>query len=301
MRKLLKWTGIGLGVVLALVVVAAAGLYVAGGSRLHRSYDVPVADLDIPADEASIARGRHLVEAVTVCRGCHGDDLSGGVLIDEPLIATVYASNLTAGKGGVGSLYTDADYVRAIRHGVNRDGRGLMIMHSDAYHNLSERDLASIIAYIRSMPPVDEEQPPTKPGPLGRILVALGVFDSEALPLIPAETIDHDAPFAAAPPPGETAEYGEYVVSIGLCRMCHGLDLTGGPPIDEGAPPGPNIAVYGMSDGWSREQFINTVRSGVTPYAKELNPEFMPWKVFGNMTDEELGAIWEYLASLNAG
>jgi mono/diheme cytochrome c family protein len=173
-----------------------------------------------------------------------------------------------------------------------------MIMHSDAYHNLSATDLAAIVAYIRSVPPVDTVLPATRGGVLGRVFVALGMFDRAAMPLIPAEVIDHDAPLAAAPAPGPTAEYGRYLVSIGLCRMCHGADLRGGPPIEEGSPPGPNIAAYGAPGGWSDDAFVTTIRTGLTPYGKALDREAMPWEVYARMTDEELTAIWRYVTSL---
>jgi len=298
MKRVLKIAVAGLSAVLALVVAAALVLYVVGGRRLHRVHDVPSDAVAVRTDEATIARGRHLAEAVTLCVGCHGDDLGGDVLVDEPLIATIYASNLTSGRGGVGATYTDADYVRAIRHGVNREGRGLMIMHSDAYHNLSEADLAAIISYVKSVPPVDHEVPATKGGPLGRVFVALGMFDRGPMPLIPAEVIDHGAPLSDSPPEGDTAGYGAYLVSIALCRMCHGPDLKGGPPIDEGAPPAPNIAVRAAPSQWSEEQFVGTIRTGITPEGKALNAEAMPWEVYGKMTDEELRAIWRYVESL---
>ncbi|MFQ5860486.1 MAG: c-type cytochrome, partial [Dehalococcoidia bacterium] len=161
MKRVLKWTGIGLAGLLGIVVVAAVVLYFLGGSRLNRSHDIQVENIAIPTDETAIARGRHLAETVTVCQGCHGDNLGGDVLFEESGIASVYASNLTSGRGGIGATYSDADYVRAIRHGVNQEGRGLMIMHSDVFHNLSEEDLGAVIAYVKSVPPVDNEVPKT--------------------------------------------------------------------------------------------------------------------------------------------
>jgi len=298
MKKALTLVAIGLGAVLGIVVIAAAILYIIGGRRLHRGYDVRSDAVAVPTDEATVARGRHLAEAVTLCLGCHSDDLSGDVLVDEPMIVTIYASNLTSGRGGVGATYTDADYVRAIRHGVNPAGRGLMIMHADRFHNLSAADLGAIISYVKSVPPVDHEVPATKGGPLGRVFLALGMFDRGPMPLIPAEVIDHDAPLPDAPPTGATAEYGAYLVSIAMCPMCHGSDLRGGPPIDEGAPPAPNIAVRAAPGQWSEEQFISTVRNGVTPEGKPLSAEAMPWEHYGKMTDEELSAIWYYVESL---
>jgi mono/diheme cytochrome c family protein len=300
MRKVLKWAGIGLGSLLGIVVAAAVVLFFVGGSRLNKSYDLQVATIAIPTGEEAIARGRHLAEAVTLCQACHGDNLEGKVLVDEPSIVTIYASNLTPGQGGIGVTYSDADYVRAIRHGVNRDGRGLMIMHADAYHNLGQEDLGAIIAYAKSVLPVDNAIPQTKGAPLGRIFLALGLFDMEAMPFIPAEIIDHNAPFAEIPSQGVTSEYGQYLVSIALCSMCHGSDLKGGPPIEEGAPPGSDITPFGAPGIWSEEQFFSTLRTGITPYGKTLDSESMPWKVYARMTDEELGAIRVYLVSLNS-
>lgn len=298
MRPAVKWAGIGLVGLAGAVGIAATVLYVRGGARLSRVYDVPVTNLAVPSEERAVARGRHLSEAVTLCQGCHGEDLGGDVLFDEPGIATAYASNLTAGQGGVGASYSDQDFVRAIRHGVNREGRGIVVMHSDAYQKLSESDLGSIIAYVRSVPPVDKESPNTEVSPIGRILIGLGLFDLESMPFIPAEVIDHTSPVPVAPAAGVTREYGGYLVAIALCGMCHGSDLRGGGPIEPGAPEGPDITVYGMTGGWSGEQFISTIRTGVTPYGKTLNSEAMPATVYAKMTDDELLAIAEYLGSM---
>ena len=298
MPRSLKWALLAASGLLGAVAISAMVLYVLGGSRLNRTYDIAVTPLEIVVDDAAVARGRHLAEAVTLCTACHGDDLSGGVILDEPMIATIYASNLTRGLGGIGSTYSDVDYVRAIRHGVNAEGRGLMIMHSDAYNKLDANDLAAIIAYVKSVPAVDNEGLGTRGGVLGRIMLPFGVFDSGPMPLIPAELIDHSAPMARAPDPGRTSEYGRYLVSIALCAGCHGPDLKGAPPVEEGAPPGPDITVYARAAGWSEAQFIETIRTGTTPYGRALNPEFMPWEVYAKMTDDELVAIREFMASL---
>lgn len=300
MKRVLKWVGIALAGLVGLLVLASVVLYIVGSNRLNKTYEIHLETIAIPTGEAAIARGQHLVETLTFCRGCHGDELEGKAFIDEPMMASVYAPNLTSGQGGVGATYTDADYVGAIRHGVNQEGRGLMIMHSDTFHNLSEEDLGAVIAYVKSVPPVDKAIPDRRLLPLGRIFVALGFFDSEAIPLISAEVIDHGAPFAARPEVGATAEYGQYLISITLCAMCHGSELRGGPPLEEGMPAGPGIVAYGAPGGWSEEQFVTTIRTGVTPSGKELDPEFMPWDIYANLTDDELAAIWQYIASISS-
>jgi cytochrome c553 len=298
MKKILKWIGIVLGILLGLVILAGVVLYSLGSARLNKTYDIQPEAIVIPSDQASLARGQHLVEALTFCKGCHGEDLSGMVFEDEPMIATFYAQNLTSGQGGAGATFSDADFVRAIRHGVDPEGRGLMIMHSNVYHNLSQGDLAAIIAYLKTVPPVDNEVPEPQVKPLGKILVALGMFDSEALPLIPAEVIDQTAPFAEMPPQGATSDYGNYLVSITLCHMCHGPDLAGGPPLDPGMPAGPNLTPGGELGTWSESDFIQSMRTGLTPGGHKLNSDFMPWDMYSNLTDQELGAVWQYLQSL---
>lgn len=300
MRRILKWIGVILAGLVGLLVLALVVLYILGSSRLDKAYDIQAETFTIPSGAAAVARGQHLSEAVTFCQACHGEDLGGTVLEEAPGMYILSASNLTAGRGGVGATYSDADYLRAIRHGVNPEGRGLILMHSDIYHNLSQQDLGAVIAYLKSVPPVDNEIPKTKVEPLGRFLVALGMFDTEAYPLIPAEVIDHAAPFSEMPTAGATVEYGGYLMSITLCQMCHGSDLTGAAPLEEGMPPGPNITTAGELGVWSEAEFIKTMRTGVSPHGHELDPEFMPWDVYAKMTDDELRALWLYIQSLPA-
>lgn len=297
MKKALKWAAIALGVVATLATVAVTVLSFLGRSRLGRTYAIDVELLPIPTDSAAILRGAHLAAGVTFCTACHGEDLRGDLLFEAPGIATLYAPNLTAGHGGRGAVYDDVDWVRAIRHGVSPEGRGLMIMHSDAYNHLGASDLAAIIAYIKSVPPVDNPLPGPRVTFLGRAMVALRLFDTEAVPLIPAERIDHTAPLSTGPAAGATAAYGRYLVDIALCRMCHGADLRGGPPIEEGAPPGPSLAAW-RTPGWTADQFVATIRTGTTPYGKALDSEHMPWERYARMTDEELRAIRAYLLSV---
>ena len=111
---------------------------------------------------------------------------------DDPVFGRLVASNLTAGKGGVGGSYSDTDFVRAIRHGVRPDGTPLVLMPAEYYNKYNDEDLGAIIAYIKSLPPVDNELPETMAGPLARLFVLLEPS------LLPAQLIDHDA---SRPPP----------------------------------------------------------------------------------------------------
>ena len=120
--KILKWFGIVLGGLIGLIIVALVVLYFIGGSRVNKTYDIQVASVTVPTDEQSIERGRHVVESMGLCTFCHGEDLSGDILEDDPVFGTFAPRNLTPGQGGIGGTFSDIDYVRAIRHGIGKDG-----------------------------------------------------------------------------------------------------------------------------------------------------------------------------------
>jgi mono/diheme cytochrome c family protein len=286
MKKALKWMGLLLLGVVLILLLAAGTLYVLGGSLLETGNEIAAETLTSPADSAALAHGAYLVSTLG-CQDCHGENLGGQVFADAPPFL-VSASNLTAGQGGIGSSYTDADWERAIRHGVRPGNTGLLIMPSKAYHALSNNETADLIAYLKTVPAVDNELPKTELRPMGRIIAGTGGLYSAA------SEIDHAKPhLAVAPPHAPTPEYGAYRLS--LCAYCHGDDLHGGPPLDPESPPSPDLFVV---TGWTLDQFKTLMRTGVNPNGKELNPEHMPWTAFRNMTDAELEAIHTYLQTL---
>lgn len=289
--KLIKRTLLGL---VALVVVLLAVVYGVSETRLRRTYAVADATtLHVTKDPAQLARGEHLVTAVAKCADCHEQDMGGKTFIDAGPLGTIYASNLTAGKGGVLAVYTDAQLEAAIRHGVRPSGRGLFIMPADEYQGLSDDDVSAIIAYLRTLAPVDREHGTSHLGPLGRALYMAG-----KLPLVPAERIDHTKSGArTAPPVGATREYGQYLVSVGGCRGCHGPNLVGGPSPEPGAPAAANITPAGPIGQWTEAQFYAAIRTGTRPNGTKIL-EFMPWKSMARHTDDELRAIWLYLRTV---
>lgn len=288
--KVIKTLLLGL---LALVVLLVAVVYGVSEVRLRRTYDVAAATgLHVTKDPAQIARGQHLVTAVAKCSDCHTEDLGGKKFIDGGPLGTIYASNLTAGRGGALAGYTDAQLEAAIRHGVRPDGRGIMIMPSDEYQGLSNEDVSAIIAYLRSLRPVDREHGKSYLGPLGRALYATG-----KLPVIPAERMDHTLASRTAPPVGPTREYGQYLVSVGGCRGCHGPNLVGGPSPEPGAPAAANITPAGPIGQWSEADFTRALRTGTRPDGSKLK-DFMPWRSMARHTDDELHAIWLYLQTV---
>lgn len=291
-RRVLKWIGIGLAALVGVVLVAGVVLYFVGGSRVNQTYELAVEEVPIPTDAESIARGQHLA-AILVCTDCHGANLGGNSSFSIPGMLTIPTPNLTRGAGGVGSAFTDADWVRAIRHGVGKDGRALMIMPAGAFSQLSKDDLGALIAWVKSVPPVDSDLPPRSIDLLGRMMAAVGMFPPSAV-----EKIDHAAPFASGPKEGDSLAMGAYLTRT--CTECHGADLNGalfGPPGQE--VPTPNLTPGGELNGWSKDDFFTLLRSGVTPTGRSISEE-MPWRAFGQMTDEELDAVWLYLHSLPA-
>jgi mono/diheme cytochrome c family protein len=202
MKKFFKWLGIVLGGLVGLVVIVFLGLAAKGNASFTRKYDIQVENITIPTDSESIARGEKWVH--TDCVGCHGEDLSGGNFFEAPF-GYIDAKNLTPGKGGAGSEFTNADWVRAIRHGVNPDGHTLLIMPAPVFWHFSDEDLGSIIAYLKTLPPVDKETREPNINLVGKAMAGAGVFGNS---VFVAENIQHDAR-PTIPPAGMTVEYGE--------------------------------------------------------------------------------------------
>jgi mono/diheme cytochrome c family protein len=295
MKRVLKWIGIVLGGLIGLLALALAGLYISSELRMSRKYDVAVETVAIPNDEASLARGKHFVDIH--CAMCHGEDLSGGQFFEDPALGYTDATNLTDGQGGIGAAYTDADWVRAIRHGVKLDGTSVFIMPSNDFYYMNDADLGGLIAYLKTVPPVDNTPRPRNMTPLANILYALGAFGD----LLYAEVIPHDGVRPPSPPEAVTAEYGEYLVNVHGCRSCHGLDLLGDKPPAPGSPLAPGLTQDGELRVWSETDFIATMRSGTTPGGRQLDGEFMPWPGLSKLTDDEMIAMWLYLQTLGGG
>lgn len=292
MKSIIKWFLIALGILVGVVIFGMAVLYFKGVSMANRKHDIAAEVIPIPTDAASVARGKHFVQAI--CTDCHTANLSGKLFLDAPF-AKIYSANLTPGKGGAGAKFTDADWVRALRHGVDDEGRNLVAMPAQVFWNFNDQDLGDIIAYLKSLPPVDNEQPDPMVTPLGRIMVGAGLFGNA---IVPANVIAHDQRPTVVPV-GVTPAYGEYLISVSGCHDCHGARLAGGKSTKPGAMDAPNLTPGGELKVWTDAQFINTIRTGVTPAGHKLNPNEMPWMHFGpNYSDDELKAIFLYLQSL---
>lgn len=296
MNKSLKWLGILLGGILGIALIGLLGYFIYWQIQARQTIEVDVAPLEIPTDQASIDRGQILVEIVR-CTECHGKDLSGiqWAGSQRPILTGAFGpSNLTPGENGLEN-YTDEDYVRAIRHGVGQDGKALIYMPSNFYVDLNESDLGDIIAYLKTLPPSDEPGPPNNW--FGPLLWDFVLSNPQGLPAI--KMIDHEAEreIPTGPDPGDTLAYGEYLALP--CRSCHGDDFAGVPMLERLGVPSPNITPYNLGD-WTEEDFFTAMREGAVPDGTFIPQSLMPWTAIGQLTDEELHAIWVYLQSLPA-
>jgi mono/diheme cytochrome c family protein len=274
---------------IVLLLSAAALLYLVTERALHKHYDVQVKPIVVPTDQASIVRGRDLVEHRYVCAECHGKDYGGKPLFDAgPMVARIVAANITPGAGGVGRRYTDLDWVRTLRHGVAPDGRPLVAMPAHHIGKSNEQDLGAAIAYVKTLPPVDREIPAPAVGPLGRILLL-----REMAELLPATVIDHTQGSPTGTPLTQV-QRGEQLATMAGCVGCHRTDFTGG----GGPPPGSsNITPLGLGR-YTRSDFVRTLQTGRTPDGRQL-AEVMP-RAYGSMPEDELDALWTYLRTVPA-
>ncbi len=281
---------------LGVAVFAVAALYAGVYTHVLRPRNVAADPVFVPVDdEAAIERGRHLAEVVTTCTQCHGPDYSGLEMADDFLLGRLWASNLTPGRGGIADR-SDADLVRSIRHGIKPDGRPVLMMPSQYLYHLSDEDLGAVIAFLRSLPPVDREHPGLRLGPVTVLAIASGRVPD----LIPANVLAEEPPRMEQPPVAATPGYGEYLVETSGCKVCHHDNLSGGrhPLALPEEPPPPDLRSSSRAAAWSEDDFLLVLRSGVTPEGDRLDPRWMPWPAIGRMSDTELRAIHRYLRTL---
>lgn len=290
LRTLGKWIG---GSLLGLIVISLiAYVFVAHtiSQRVQKQYAFPTENLPISHDGATLARGEH-VATIKGCVECHSQNLAGKVLIDDPALGRLAAANLTKGKGGRPADYSTANWLMALRHGVDRNGRPLLLMPSHETTVLSETDLQAIIAYCQQVPAVDNELPASNIGPMVKVMTYLG-----KMPLLPVEMIDHRQPMVAKVDTAEGVAQGKYL-SVS-CSGCHQPTLKGGEAVIPGNPPAPNLTRTGATGRWTQAQFMTTLRTGKTPTGHQINNEHMPWKMTAQYSDKEIASLYQYLRSV---
>ena len=297
MRRLfsiLRWTLVGLAL---LVVAGLAILFL-----LFPRSSEPM-KLSIERTPERIERGRYLVEHVANCLDCHSErDWSyyGGPVVPgtegmgaplRVLRPHVHSANITPAAL---DSWTDGELVRAFTSGISRDGRVLNpFMPYDTYARMSKEDVYAVTAYLRMLPPIDNEVP----------------LPQESLPIRLLSRI-LPKPYDPPPPiaPDDSIAYGSYLANIAECSFCHGADFSGGrrfriPGTDQrwasvNLTPHPQNRV----GTWSRENFIGVFKSFSPPGGREIPGNevntVMPWYRYAGMTESDLGAIYDYLRTL---
>jgi mono/diheme cytochrome c family protein len=285
-NRIVKWGGAALLALLAVVVSSASALTAVGIAKQHNR-SAPLPDIKVSATPEVIARGKDISDGF--CSGCHSKTgtLTGGLDLGNDLpvpVGSFVSSNLT--QAGPLKHWSDGEMFRAIRNGVDAEGRWLTMMSYVNAGRLSDDDIDAVIAYIRTVPAAGNvtPDPPDRFNLLGLAMLGAGMLPG-GKPII----TEH----ITAPPRGPTYEFGQYILSYQDCRECHGKDLAGGVP-GQLAPLGPGL---GLVKDWTLAGFIATMRTGTDPNGHHLSKQ-MPWRPIGRMQDEELAAIYQYLTHL---
>lgn len=306
-----RWAKIVL-LVLVVLIVALLGL----GIQLFglRTFIGPrkrdLTGRKFESTPARLERGKYIATAMG-CLYCHsphdwskrdepilpGMEGAGQQLPYTDLPGKVIAPNLTPDKETGSGTWSDDALARAIREGIGHDERTLFpIMPYAHYRIMPDEDLASVVVYLRSLPPVQHPLPKTEI-------------------IFPVKYLMRNAPqpitAPVAPPDlSDPVKRGAFLVNLTGCADCHtpvdshhtpvaGMDFAGGQII--AAPSGPVASANLTSDPsgipyYDEAMFIKAMRTGAVG-ARELNSA-MPWMVLRNMTDQDLGAIFAYLKTL---
>ncbi len=280
----------------------------------------PPTDVSVEATPERIQRGEYLVEALAGCVDCHSernwDYYSAPIKLDTRgaggeqwseevgFPGTITASNITPHAL---ESWTDGEIIRAFTAGVSKDGTPLFpIMPYHNYAHMAREDVYSVVAYLRTLEPIDRDIPERKLNfPLGLIVRTM-----------PEE---HEMPQHV--PVNDPGEYSKYVATLAGCHDCHTPTDKKGQPVEGmayaggaefGMPDGnrivmPNITSHETGIGsWTREQFIARFKAFASdearmmPLAEGQKNTYMPWTYYAGMSEYDLGAIYDYLRSIPA-
>lgn len=306
-----RWGGLlvrifGYGFLVLLLLAALAITFTVGWRPVIGAKKRALTSRKFEVTSARLRRGDYLVHAVMHCMGCHSKhdgkadppvlaamEGSGQVLFEQGNLRLV-APNITSDpETGIGKWSDDA-IARAIREGIAADGSTLFpVMPYEHFRDLSDEDLASIVVFLRSVPPAHSDLPPAKIPFLFARLVQTAPRPVTA----PVPEPDRSIP----------ATYGAYLVRMATCSDCHtplnpkfqpipGLAMAGGNPMENGVNSA-NITPDASGIGYYDEAlFVQTMRTG-SVRARKLNSAML-WWIFRNMTDDDLKAVFAYLRTL---
>ncbi|HTH55014.1 MAG TPA: hypothetical protein VL728_03160 [Cyclobacteriaceae bacterium] len=312
MNKVLKIAGI----VLAVIVIGVGALLTYVKTALPNVGDPEVVKIEYTNQR--VERGKYLASHVCVCMDCHSKrDWSkfsgpladrtlgqGGERFDQTvLLPGVFISKNITPEGI--SRYTDGELFRVITTGVNKEGQAMFpLMPYSHYGQMDREDIYSIIAYVRSIPPIKNE-------------IAASVPDFPMNFII--NTIPRKANLQPKPDTSDILAYGSYIVNASGCNECHTqvnkgmiipeLMFSGGR--DFMFPDGSVVRSANITPDdetgigkWTKEAFIQRFKmyadsSYVLPSVGrgEYN-SYMPWTMYAGMTRQDLGAIYTYLKTV---
>ena len=293
MKKWFKWAAVAL---VALAVLAGgavfAGLRLADG-KMQRKVEVAVQPVALRSDAQALERGKYLFSS-RGCVDCHGANGAGKLFVDDPKSGVrIKGPNISPGPGSLVAQYQPADWVRAIRHGVAPSGRPLMIMPSEDYNRFTDDDLASLVAYVRALPPA-AGGPAEVSLPLpARVLYGFGAIQDAAA------KIDHAKAAPQPVPEAVSLQHGAYVAN--MCLGCHGPQLAGG-RIPGGPPDWPPAANLrpgegsGMAAYADPQALLKLFRTGKRADGSAV--KVMPFESLKEMSDTDVKALHLYLQSL---
>jgi hypothetical protein len=283
-----------------------------------RQPDVPSApSIRIPATPALVKRGEYLATSVAACMDCHsrrdpnrlaapikpGTFGGGGERFGEEvgLPGTFFGKNLTPPAL---EDWTDGEIYRAITAGIDKDDQPLFpLMPYLHYSTMDERDVYAIVAYLRTLTPIQNEVPPR---------------ESKMSPEEMLKAFPHEARPAPRPAETDSVAYGGYLVNVGHCILCHSpMDEKGiiaGKAFSGGlALAVPSGTVYSSNltpdretglGNWTADLFVARFKQFAKENYKSYEVEpggfntVMQWTAYGNMTGSDLKAIYAYLRSL---
>ncbi|MGZ8284195.1 MAG: cytochrome c4 [Allosphingosinicella sp.] len=279
MRKALRWAGIGLGGLIALLIVAAIVIFAWSEVILRRDHAAAPEILPSPGP-AETAEAPRLAR-VLGCLSCHGDGLKGKIMFDAPGVAKVFAPNITE----IAAKASDQQLAAGIRQGIGHDGRGLFIMPSPQYSRLTDGETAALVAWIRTLPRAQGQTKGMSPGPIGRLGLVIGLFRAG-----PDGVAEYRAQVPIAL--GSGHEAARHLAAT-ACSECHGPSLMGGSAGPDAKAPDLRAAA-----GYDPAQFRALMRTGRPPDGRDLGLMTAVSKQdFSHLTDAEIDALHAYLTA----
>jgi mono/diheme cytochrome c family protein len=290
MKRWMKWLAAGVAALVVLAVGALVTGKVLAARKMARVVRVDVKPVAWRDDAQSLERGKYLFMS-RGCTDCHGVNAAGRDFINDGKGMRVAGPNIT--PAGATAAYRPEDWVRTIRHGVKPNGQPALIMPSEDYNRLTDEDVGSLVAYLRSVPPL-QGGPAVLDLPLPvRALYGFGMIRDAA------EKIDHSLPPAQPVPAAVNAQHGAYIANA--CIGCHGEHLSGG-KIPGGPPDWPAAANLTPGDGSALVRypdaaaFAAMLRSGKRPDGSAI--QVMPFESISKINDLDVQALYAFLKTV---